>query len=171
MEPTGINYKSRRLEMNKFKATFRFYEGAAPFPGTCLRCGTTNKLWHLGEIPATNMACYYCDRCLVEIAMFTGMVRKEDYDSETTKLEETVTDLEAQLSSAPLLLKELSENVNNILSDFVTSLASVASNDLSTSGKSDKADTGSVEGKHGATAEAGQGKSKGTKPSSESFSK
>jgi hypothetical protein len=109
--------------MNKFKASFRFYEGAAPFPGTCLRCGTTSKLWQLGEIPATNMACYYCDRCLVEIASFAGMVTGESFAVLNEVKTERIDMLEAQLSAAPVLLKELSNNVNSILSDFAASMA------------------------------------------------
>lgn len=157
--------------MDKFKASFRFYEGAAPFPGTCLRCGTTSKLWHLGEIPATNMAAYYCDRCLVEIAMFTGMVQKNTYESETAELTNEIKSLEAQLAAAPQLLKELSANVNNILGDFVTTLAGIASNNLPASGKGNKANTGGTKGKSGSTAEAGQGKSEGSEPSTQSSGK
>jgi hypothetical protein len=157
--------------MNKFKASFRFYEAAAPFPGTCLRCGTTSKLWQLGEIPATNMACYYCDRCLVEIASFAGMVTGESFAVLNEVKTERIDMLEAQLSAAPVLLKELSHNVNTILSDFAASMAHVASSALPTNVKASQADTPVLTANNGASAEAGQGTGQGSKPSSKSSGK
>lgn len=157
--------------MNKFKASFRFYEGAAPFPGTCLRCGTTSKLWQLGEIPATNMACYYCDRCLVEIASYSGMVTSQSFAMMNEVKSERIAQLEAQIDAAPKLLKEISQNVNSILSDLVTSLANIASSAVPTDDKASEADTPVPAAKPGTPAEAGSGEGKGPKPSPKSSSK
>lgn len=153
--------------MNKFKASFRFYEKAAPYPGFCLRCGTGERLWQLGEIRGTTMAAYYCDPCLVETAEYSGMVQKHVYENETAELKNKVNELEAQLGAAPKLLKELSENVNSILGEFVTTLASVASSSSAAGPKGNKANTGSVKAKSGSAAEAGQGKVEGAEPGSE----
>lgn len=157
--------------MNKFKASFRFYEGAAPFPGTCLRCGTTSKLWQLGEIPATNMACYYCDRCLVEIASYAGMVTSQSFAMMNEVKSERIAQLEAQIDAAPKLLKEISQNVNSILGDLVTSLANIASSAVPVNQQASEADAPVSASKPGTPVEAGSGEGKGTKPSPKSSSK
>lgn len=154
--------------MDKFKASFRFYEKAAPFPGYCFRCGTSDKLWHLGEVRGTNMAAFYCDGCLCELARYTGMVDKHIHENATSELTNKVEQLEAQLSAAPKLLKELSNNVNSILGEFVTSLAGVASSSGTSGAKGNKASTRSTKADAGASSEAGEGASESAEPSVES---
>lgn len=152
--------------MDKFKASFRFYDKAAPYPGMCLRCGTSDKLWQLGEIRGTNMAAYYCDGCLVELALYSGMVTGTSYAELNSAKQTKIDELQAQVDAAPKLLKELSHNVNGILSEFAIALADVASSAVSSNSKTGKTDAGIAEADNGATAEAGQGK----KPSAKSGS-
>lgn len=156
--------------MDKFKASFRFYDKAAPYPGFCLRCSATEKLWHLGEIRGTNMAAYYCDDCLVEIAMFSGMVTGKSYAELNSVKTQQIDELTAQVEAAPKLLKELSHNVNSILSEFAIALADVASSSVPSNSKASKANAGVAEADDGVAAEAGQGKKQSSKPSTESAS-
>lgn len=111
--------------MNKFNASFRFYEQGAPYPGICLRCGASSKLWDLGRnMPGTNMGAYYCDGCLVELASFTGMASKDLHESTVSKLTTQLENANAQLQAAPTLVKELTHNVQSLLSEFIVNLAS-----------------------------------------------
>jgi hypothetical protein len=84
---------------------------------------------------------------------------------------ERINELEAQLSAAPELLKELSHNVNTILSDFAASMAHVASSALPTNVKTIEADNPGPAADNGASVEAGQGTGQGSKPSSKSSGK
>jgi|TARA_B110000971_G_scaffold24215_1_gene21791 hypothetical protein len=84
---------------------------------------------------------------------------------------ERIDMLEAQLSAAPVLLKELSNNVNSILSDFAASMAHVASSALPTNIKADQANATVPSADNGTTAQAGQGTGQGSKPSSKSSGK
>ena len=159
--------------MTTMKPSFRFFERGAPFPGACVFSGESNNLWEVGSLVVQGEALpiLLSDKVLVEIASFTGMVSKEIHEKQYATLTARIQELEGQIQAAPLLLKELTLNVNSILSDFITALASVPSNIGATQVKSDKADTGSIEAKHGSPAEAGQGKGQGSKPSPKPASK
>lgn len=155
--------------MDKFKASFRFYEAGAPYPGICLRCSAGSKLWDLGRnIPGTNMAAYYCDGCLVELASFTGMVQKNIFDGTVTKIEEDLNKTKAQLEAAPKLVKELTHDITSILGEFISNLASVSSSNkpVQPQGtKADTGDTGEIAEESGRNVEA---TAKATKPSAKS---
>ena len=113
--------------MEVFNASFRFYEAGAPYPGICLKCGAGSKLWDLGRnIPGTNMGAYYCDGCLVELAMFTGMASKEVHEGTVNLLSAELATAKAQLEAAPKIIKELTNGINSLLSDFVAELAGVS---------------------------------------------
>lgn len=155
--------------MENFKSTFRFYETAAPFPGQCVYSGQTTNLWEVGSmvVQGTPVPILLADRVLVELADYAGFVSKELHEAEITKQAEIIAKQAAELEAAPKLLKELTTNVNNILSDFVTTLAGIASDSATPSVKGNKADAGSPEADNGTSAKAGPGKSKSAKPSSE----
>ena len=129
--------------MEVFNASFRFYEAGAPYPGICLKCGAGSKLWDLGRnIPGTNMGAYYCDGCLVELATFTGMASKEAHEGTVSKLTTALETANAQLEVAPSLVKELTHNVQSLLSEFVLNLASSASPSKPVQPKGVEADSG-----------------------------
>jgi hypothetical protein len=113
--------------MDVFKASFRFYEAGAPYPGICLKCGAGSNLWDLGRnISGTNMGAYYCDECLVELATYTGMKSKTLHESTVDLLSAELATAKAQLEAAPKIIKELTNGINSLLSDFVTELAGVS---------------------------------------------
>ena len=155
--------------MDVFKASFRFYEQAAPYPGMCLRCSDGSKLWDLGRnIPGTNMGAYYCDGCLIELASFTGMRSKEVYESTVTQLSTELETAKAQLEAAPKIIKELTNGINSLLSDFITDLASVtgASKPVQPQGvEADFGDSGEISEEPRASV---KGSAKATKPSTKS---
>ncbi len=155
--------------MDVFKASFRFYEQAAPYPGMCLRCSAGSKLWDLGRsIPGTNMGAYYCDGCLVELASFTGMKSKDLHDDVVSTLSTELEKAKAQLEAAPNLIKELTNGINSLLSDFITDLASVTSASKPVQPKGAEAnsgDSGEISEEPGASV---KGSAKVTKPSAKS---
>jgi hypothetical protein len=158
-----------RIEMDKFKASFRFYEQGAPYPGMCLRCSAGSKLWDLGRnIPGTNMGAYYCDGCLVELASFTGMASKSQFEGEIERINNELVESKAQLEAAPQLIKELTHNVQSLLSNFVLNLASSSKPSKPVQPESIEADSGSVEGNDGEPGESIKGSAKATKPSAKS---
>lgn len=155
--------------MDKFSASYRFYEQGAPYPGMCLRCGAGSKLWDLGRnIPGTNMGAYYCDGCLVELATFTGMASKEAHEGTVSKLTTALETANAQLAVAPSLVKELTHNVQSLLSEFVLNLASSASPSKPVQPKGDQADAGDTGGVVEEPGESIKGSAKATKPSAKS---
>lgn len=155
--------------MSNFKTTFRFYDTAAPFPGQCVFSGQTTNLWEVGSmvVQGSPVPILLGDRVLVELAEYAGFIPKNQHEQAIAERDELITKQAAQLEAAPKLLKELTANVNNTLSDFVTALASVASDSATPSVKGNKADAGSAEAVDGSTAKAGQGKSKSAKSGSE----
>lgn len=155
--------------MDKFSASYRFYEQGAPYPGMCLRCGAGSKLWDLGRnIPGTNMGAYYCDGCLVELATFTGMASKEAHEGTVSKLTTALETANAQLEVAPSLVKELTHNVQSLLSEFVLNLASGASPSKPVQPKGDQADAGDTSGVTEEPGKGVKGSAKATKPSAKS---
>lgn len=155
--------------MSSFKTVFRFYDTAAPFPGQCVFSGQTTNLWEVGSmvVQGSPVPILLADRVLVELAEYAGFIPKQQHEQAIAERDELIAKQAAQLEAAPQLLKELTANVNNTLSDFVTALAGVASNSATPSVKGNKADSGSAEAVDGPTTKAGQGKGKGAKPSSE----
>lgn len=158
-----------KVKMSNFKTVFRFYDTAAPFPGQCVFSGQTTNLWEVGSmvVQGSPVPILLGDRVLVELAEYAGFIPKNQHEQAIAERDEVIAKQAAQLEAAPQLLKELTTDVNNILSDFVAALAGVASNSATPSVKGNKADAGSPEAVDGPAAKAGQGKSKSAKPSSE----
>lgn len=156
--------------MSNFGVTFRFYENGAPFPGQCVFSGQITNLWEVGSmvVQGSPVPVLLADRVLVELANYAGFVSKEQHEKVVTEQAEVIAKQAAQLEAAPKLLKELTTDVNNILSNFVTDLAGLASGSVSNGSEGSEANTGGTEAKPGSTAKTGQGKSKSAKPSSES---
>ena len=155
--------------MDVFNASFRFYEAGAPYPGICLKCGIGSKLWDLGRnISGTNMGAYYCDECLVELATYTGMKSKTLHESTVDLLSAELATAKAQLEAAPKIIKELTNGINSLLSDFVTELAGVSgvSKPVQLKGaEANSGDSGEIIEKPGASV---KGSAKATKPSTKS---
>jgi hypothetical protein len=156
---------------NIFDRSYRFYEAGAPFPGVCLACSNVNKLWDIGIINGTNRGAYLCDMCLQDLALFAGFVLKAVYEKDTSELKAEVAKLEDQIEASPRLIKELTQNVNSLLGEFVTSLASVASTNKPVQPESNKANAGDPAVVTGATEASSNGTAKTAKPSVKSASK
>lgn len=112
--------------MSKFDSHFIFHADGGPFPGTCIRCGAISKLWNIGMIPASNMTALVCNTCLTELAVFAGFVTGESYASLNASKDSVIEKYKAEISAAPKLMEKFSNDVNNLISEFVTGLASVA---------------------------------------------
>ena len=156
---------------NPYKISFRFYEAAAPYPGICLKCGTSNRLWELGMIRGTNMGAYYCDPCLTELGDFAGLGIKATFDSQIEALEETIKTLHAQVEATPELAKELIHDLNNLFSNFVTNLAVHASAPVSVQPEAHSPSVGQPTSKSSEHERAGAAAKPASKPSSKPSSK
>ena len=155
--------------MDKFNVSFRFYEQGAPYPGMCLRCSAGSKLWDLGRnMPGTNMGAYYCDGCLVELASFTGMASKGTHENIVSKLTTELEAAKAQLDAAPSLVKELTHNVQSLLSEFILNLASSTGPSKPVQPKGIEADSGDSDASIEESRESVKGSAKPAKPSAKS---
>lgn len=156
---------------NVFDRSYRFYEAGAPFPGTCLACSNTENLWDLGIIRGTNQGAYFCHQCLESLNFYVGFVAKNVHEAAIKELTDQNTELANQLNAAPKLIKELTQNVNNLLGDFVTGLASVASPSKPVQPESVEASTGSVAASDDVKPAVGEAKGQGAKSGAKSSSK
>lgn len=114
------------------------------------------------------MGAYYCDGCLVELATFTGMASKDAHEGTVSKLTTALETANAQLEVAPSLVKELTHNVQSLLSEFVLNLASGASPSKPVQPKGDQADAGDISAVTEEPGTSVKGSAKTTKPSAKS---
>lgn len=155
--------------MSKLNPSFRFYTTAAPFPGACVFSGETTNLWEVGSLVVQGQALpvLLSDRVLTELATSVGFVTGKSYAELNAVKQAKIDELQAQVDAAPQLLKELSTNVNGILTNFAIALADVASSAISSNNKASEANAPFAPTDDGAAAKAGQGKKPSTKPSPE----
>lgn len=153
--------------MSKFDSHFIFHAHGGPFPGTCIRCGAIEKLWDIGYIPAGSMTALFCDRCLTELAVFAGFVTGESYASLSASKDAIIEKQKAELSATPQLMEKFSNDVNNLISEFVTGLASVTPARKPVQPKSHQAGPGKPTEDHGVSHQGGSGKIRITKSGTE----
>jgi hypothetical protein len=151
--------------MSKFDSHFIFHADGGPFPGTCIRCGAINKLWNIGMIPASNMTALICDTCLTELAIFAGFVTSHSYADLNATKTAIIDKQQAQIDVTPKLLEKFSNDVTNIISEFVTGLASVSVPNKPVQPKGDQANAGSIEPVAESKPTSGSSKSKDSHPS------
>ena len=155
---------------NVFDRSYRFYETGAPYPGICLTCSNTNKLWDLGVVKATNQGAYLCDNCLQDLALYAGFVLGTVHAAAVVQLDEENITLKNQLEAAPNLVKGLTHDINSLLSDFITGLAAITATNKPVQPQSDQANTGSVEASNADQSATRKATGQSTKPSTKSIS-
>jgi hypothetical protein len=155
--------------MSKFDSHFIFHADGGPFPGTCIRCGAINKLWNIGMIPASNMTALICDTCLTELATFAGFVTSQSFADLNATKTAIIDKQQAQIDVTPKLLEKFSNDVTNIISEFVTGLAGVTVPSKPVQPKGNQAKPRSVnpiaEGEPAGRGAKGEDSYSGTKPS------
>ena len=139
---------------------FRYYTNGAPFPSTCVFSGENRNLWEVGSMNFQGqvLPVLLSDRVLQELAVNAGFVTSQSYAELNAALTEKIRTLEAQTEIVPILLKELQNDFANLVSNFVTSLASVTAVDQPVQPESVEASTGELEGNAGASFKSGKGK-------------
>jgi hypothetical protein len=149
---------------------FRYYTNGAPFPGTCVFSGENRNLWEVGSMTVQGqvLPVLLSDRVLQELADNAGFVTKAEHIRLNAELNEKIATLEAQTKAVPNLLKELQNDFANLVSNFVTSLASVTAADQPVQPESAKADTGEPEELPRPSSKSGGREVKAPKPSTES---
>jgi hypothetical protein len=100
--------------------------------------------------------------------LFAGFVLKAVHEKETSELSTKIKTLSNQVEVAPKLIKELTHDINSILGNFVTNLASVTVSSKPVQPKSPEANTGDVKRIAGATKKSSEGSAKTFKPSTKS---
>lgn len=148
---------------------FRYHTNGAPFPGTCVFSGENRNLWEVGTMTVQGqvLPVLLSDRVLRELAVNAGFVTSESYASLNAGLTERIRTLEAQNKVVPNLLKELQNDFANLVSNFVTSLASVSAVDQPVQPQGAEASTGEPDESAGSSTKSGKGKVQITKPSNE----
>lgn len=114
------------------------------------------------------MGAYYCDGCLVELATFTGMASKDTFENTVSKLNIELKTAKSQLEVAPSLVKELTHNVQSLLSEFVLNLASSTGPSKPVQPEGIEANSGNIDGIAEEPRESVKGSAKTTKPSAKS---
>lgn len=149
---------------------FRYYTNGAPFPGTCVFSGENRNLWEVGSMTVQGqvLPVLLSDRVLKELASNAGFVTSEAYATQNAILTQKIRTLEAQNAAVPDLLKELQNDFANLVSNFVTQLASVPVPSEPVQPESVEASTGESEAKSGPSSKSGSGKIKTSKSSTDS---
>jgi len=114
------------------------------------------------------MGAYYCDGCLVELATFTGMASKDAHEGTVSKLTTELENAKTQLEVAPSLVKELTHNVQSLLSNFILNLASSTSPSKPVQPQGIEANFGDSDASVEEPGASVKGSAKTTKPSAKS---
>lgn len=107
---------------------------------SCQRCNLTENVYIVTPvIPESDVGGFLCPKCLEELAIFAGYVKGETHDSVVAELEKTVAEQEAKIEQIPNLMEKVINGANNLLADFVVSVASITSADKPVQPKGSKA--------------------------------
>ena len=149
---------------------FRFYSNGAPFPGTCVFSGANRDLWEIGSMTMQGqvLPVLLSDRVLQELASFAGFIEKREYEKLKSELTATIEKQKAQIQAGPKLTEEFLNDINVVISNFVTSLASVDVPDQPVQPEGTQADAGEPAAESGSGAKSGKRKKQTSEPSSES---
>ena len=149
---------------------FRFYSNGAPFPGTCVFSGANRDLWEIGSMTMQGqvLPVLLSDRVLQELASFAGFIEKREYEKLKSGLTATIEKQKAQIQAGPKLTEEFLNDINVVISNFVTSLASVDVPDQPVQPEGTQADDGEPAAESGSGAKSGKRKKQTSEPSSES---
>lgn len=103
---------------------FNYFANGGPYPGTCLSCGNNKELFDMGKDQQTGGSYLVCNKCVSEIASFTGHILREPAMKEHDHLKSHVNELEAQLKRVPDLVEGLINGVRSSVADFVLAVSS-----------------------------------------------
>lgn len=148
---------------------FRFYEKGAPFPGTCVFSGDNKNLWEVGSMTVQGqiLAVLLSDRVLQELATQAGYVTSRSYAELNATLSAKIAKQEAQIETTPKLLKDFQNDVTSLITEFVTSLASVDGSNHAVQLEGDQADARDAHPSNGSKSKGGKGKSEASIPGDE----
>ena len=103
---------------------FNYFANGGPYPGTCFSCGNNKELFDMGKDQQTGGSHLLCNKCVSEIASFTGHILREPAMKEHDHLKSHITELEAQLKRVPNLVEGLIDGVRSSVADFVLAVSS-----------------------------------------------
>lgn len=109
----------------------------------CQRCNGTNDLYIVSPtIPQSDVGAFICPNCLGELAEFAGYIKGEAHASVIKDLNDLIVEQNHKINEIPKLLEKVIDGANNLLADFVLSVASITGTDKPVQPKGDKANTG-----------------------------
>lgn len=103
---------------------FNYFANGGPYPGVCLSCGNNKELYDLGKDVQDGRSYLLCQRCVSEVAGFTGYILREPAMREHDHLKAHIKELEAQLNKVPALVEGLINGVRSSVADFVLAVSS-----------------------------------------------
>lgn len=107
---------------------FNYFANGGPYPGTCFSCGNNKELFDMGKDQQTGGSYLLCNKCVSEIASFTGHILREPAMKEYDHLKSHASELEAQLKRVPNLVEGLIDGVRSSVADFVLAVSSSSDN-------------------------------------------
>jgi len=124
-----------------------FFHQVTKLPYTaCQRCNTNEDVYIVAPvIPESDVGGFLCPNCLGELAIFAGYVKGEAHASVVKDLNDLIVEQNHKIEKLPNLMKEVTDGVNNILADFILSVASITSVDKHIQPEGGKADAGLAE--------------------------
>lgn len=124
-----------------------FFHQVTRLPYTaCQRCNSNEDVYIVAPvIPESDVGGFLCPNCLSELADFAGYVKGKVHDSVVAELNKAVADQQAKIDQIPNLMEKVIDGANNLLADFVVSVASITSADKPVQPKGSKTNNPSVE--------------------------
>lgn len=124
-----------------------FFHQVTNLPYTnCQRCNSTEDLYIVSpSIPESDVGGFLCPNCLFELATFAGYVKGDVHNSVVKDLNDLIVEQIHKINAIPNLIEKVIDGTNNLLADFIVSVASVTSPDNPVQPKDSEASTGNTE--------------------------
>lgn len=135
----------------------------------CFKCRSASELWVVAPfLPDSDRLAVLCASCVAEIAKAAEFIHKDQYEEKLVELNNIIADQAAKLEAIPNLMEKVINGANNLLADFVVSVASITSADKPVQPKGSKTYTGDTEHISRSTKEHNPEHKQNTKPSPKS---
>lgn len=109
----------------------------------CQRCNIGENLYIVSpSIPQSDVGGFICVNCLKELAIFAGFIPQDAHNNLISELNDVIVEQKKQINLIPSLIEKVIDGTNNILADFIVSVASVSSVDNAVQPKGSETNAG-----------------------------
>lgn len=116
----------------------------------CQRCNIAQNLYIVSPtIPQSDVGGFLCVNCLKELAIFAGYIPQDVHNNLISELNDIIAKQKNQIDLIPSLIEKVIDGTNNILADFIVSVAGVSSVDNSVQSEGSKANSGQFKNSSG----------------------